>query len=560
MNTWSPPWVEGHTIGDVLRRAAGKFGARDCLIFPQQDYRASYAEFDRQVDAAACGLLAMGIRRGDHFAVWATNWPRWVILQFATARIGCVLAPINPAFRESELAYVLRQSDVRGLALIERFHRSDYFDILAQVCPELTADPPGELHCEQAPRLRYVVSLSDRKRPGMIGWKEFLERGAAVSAEAFTRAQSQPSPRDAVNIQYTSGTTGLPKGAVLTHRSLLLNAYYAGEHQRITERDRICIPVPLYHCFGCVLGTLMAVIRGAAMIFPHEKFRPRETLDSIERYGCTAIYGVPTMFIAQFEDQSFAGRDLSSLRTGIMAGSPCPIELMKRVISEMGAGEITICYGQTEASPLVTQTRTDDSIDLRVGTVGRELPGVELKIVDCLSGQDLADGESGELWARGHCVMRGYYNMPEETAAAIDADGWLHTGDLAMRQPNGYYRITGRLKDVIIRGGENISPREIEEFLYRRPEIEDVQVVGVPDKKFGEEVFVWIRLRAGQSATEAEIREYCRSSLAHFKTPRYVRFVDEFPMTATGKVQKYKLRQRAVKELKREEIARMETA
>ena len=560
MSQWSPPWVEGYTIGNVLRLVARKSGSRDALLFPQRDYRINYAEFDRQVDAAARGLLSLGFRRGDHFAVWSTNRPEWVILQFATARIGCVLVTINPAFRRSELEYALGQSDARGLALIERFKSSDYFSLLDQTCPEFADQAPGELHSEKLPQLRCVISLSDGKLPGMIGWSELLERGRDVTQDAFAQSQLQPVPRDPINIQYTSGTTGLPKGAMLTHRNLLLNAYYAGEHQRLTHRDRICIPVPLYHCFGCVLGTLCAVIRGSAMVFPGESFQPDRTLEAIERHQCTAIYGVPTMFITLLEHETFPHRKLSSLRTGIMAGSPCPIEVMKQVTSRMGASEITIGYGQTEASPLLTQTRTDDSIQRRVGTVGRAIPGVQIRIVDVATGRDLSDGQSGELWARGHCVMRGYYNMPEQTAEAIDRDGWLHTGDLALGEPNGYYRITGRLKDTIIRGGENISPREIEELLYRHPKVEEVQVVGLPDRKFGEEVVAWIRLHAGESATEKEIRAYCKSSLAHFKTPRYVKFVDAFPMTVTGKVQKYKLRQKAIEEFGIEKATPVETA
>lgn len=554
------PWVEGRTIGEALRETAARFGSHDALIFPQRNYQARYAEFDRQVDDAARGLLALGLQKGDHLAVWSTNRPEWVMLQFATARIGCVLVTINPAYRTGELEYTLRQSDATALALIERFKTCDYFSTLGKVCPELAEHAPGELGCERFPQLQWVISLSESKRPGMIGWQELLRRGRAVAPRALAQRESQLDPNDPINIQYTSGTTGFPKGAVLSHRNLLLNAYHAGGHQRLTCRDRICIPVPLYHCFGCVLGTLCAVVRGAATVFPWEQFRPSETLHAIEHFRSTAIYGVPTMFIALLEHESFPRRDLSSLRTGIMAGSPCPIELMERVTSEMGVREITIGYGQTEASPLITQTRTEDSPELRVRTVGRPIPGVEVRIVDPVTGVDVSDSKSGELWARGHGVMRGYYHMPEQTAQAIDGEGWLHTGDLAMRDESGYYRITGRLKDMIIRGGENVYPREIEELLFQHPKIETVQVVGVPDRKLGEEILAWIKLRSGVSATEDEIRQFCKSSLSHYKTPRYIKFVAGFPMTATGKIQKYKIRRQAIKDLGLEEVAKIETA
>ena len=367
-------------------------------------------------------------------------------------------------------------------------------------------------------------------------------------------------PGDATNIQYTSGTTGNPKGAMLSHRNILLNGFYAGQSQRLDHSDRVCLPVPLYHCFGCVLGSLCCMVHGAAMVFPAEGFQPGATLAAIEQERCTAIYGVPTMFIAQFEHEDYPRRDLSSLRTGIMAGSPCPIETMKRVTQEMGAREITIGYGQTEASPLITQTRTDDPIELRVGTVGRPLPGFEAKIVDPETGQDLGDGQIGEFCGRGHGVMLGYYNMPAETAKAIDADGWLHTGDLALREPNGYYRITGRLRDMIIRGGENIYPREVEERLYQHPAVVEVQVVGIPDRRLGEEVLAWVKLKNDHHVTEAELCAFCRQSLAHFKSPRYWKFVDSFPTTVTGKIQKFKIREQAIEDLGLQEVAKIETA
>jgi fatty-acyl-CoA synthase len=512
------------------------------------------------VDEAARALLALGFQREDRFGVWATNWPRWVILQFATARIGVVLVTINPAYRANELKYALQQSEVRGLALIEKFKSTQFFSLVAAACPELADAADGHIRAEQFPHLRHVIALSDPPAPGMIAWEDFTSRAQDVPAARLAQREAELTPEDPINIQYTSGTTGRPKGATLSHRNILVNAWYAGVNQAFTGADRICIPVPLYHCFGCVLGTLCGAVHGAAMIFPAEGFDPGATLRAIESERCTAVYGVPTMFIAQVEHPDYPNRDLSSLRTGIMAGSPCPIELMKRVTTEMGAREITIGYGQTEASPLITQTRTDDAIELRVGTVGRPLPDLEVKVIDPATGATLPDRQPGELCARGHCVMQGYYNMPDKTAEAIDAEGWLHTGDLALREPNGYYRITGRIKDLIIRGGENIYPREIEERLYQHPSVEDVQVVGVPDRKFGEEVLACIRLRQGCTLTDDEVRQFCRAELAHFKAPKYVKFVESFPTTVTGKIQKFVIREQAIQELGLQEAADVETA
>ncbi|HEV3007221.1 MAG TPA: AMP-binding protein [Pirellulales bacterium] len=536
------------TIGAALARTAAAHGQSDALVFPALGLRLSYGELQAQVDTAARGLLALGVGHGDHVALWATNVPEWVVLQFATARIGAVLVTINPAYRPFELKYVLRQCDAVALFLVDRFKSSDYFAMLAEVCPELASAAPGQLRSLAFPQLRWVVALKGSTPGGAISWDDFCRRGQNVRSdlEAIGRALALD---DRINIQYTSGTTGFPKAAMLSHRNLYLNAYYCGECQRLSHADRVCIPVPFYHCFGCVLGTLAAVVHGAAMIVPAESFSPAATLDAIERERATAIYGVPTMFIAQLEDPSFCGRDLTSLRTGIMAGSPCPIEVMRRVIGEMGVGEVTIAYGQTEASPVITQTRADDSLELRVESVGRPLPGVEVKLVDRATGATLGDGEQGELCARGHVVMLGYYNDPQATAAAIDVDGWLHTGDLALRQPNGYYRITGRIKDMVIRGGENIYPREIEEFLFTHPAVEQVSVVGVPDPKFVEELCAWIKLKSGATATEDDIRRHCRANLAHYKVPRYVRFVEQFPQTVTGKIQKFKIREQMVAEL-----------
>jgi fatty-acyl-CoA synthase len=545
--------MDGLTIGQVLAHTVEQHGDHDALVFPALGLRWSYRAFDRAVYEAAKGLLSMGIGRGQHVAIWATNVPEWVILQFATARIGAVLVTINPAYRPFELEYVLRQSDAVALFLVDRFKTSDYHAMLAEVCPELANSVPGDLRCDRYPRLRTVVNLKGPTPSGALSWSEMLDRGRNVDAGELADAAAGLNHSDPINIQYTSGTTGFPKAAMLTHRNLLMNAYYIGDCQRITATDRICIPVPFYHCFGCVLGTLCSVVHGAAMIIPAESFSPTATLDAIEQERGTAVYGVPTMFIAELQDPSFNGRDLSSLRSGILAGSPCPIEIMRQVIDRMGAREMTIAYGLTEASPVITQTRTDDPLELRVETVGRPLPGLEVKVADPASDEALGDNLPGELCTRGHGVMLGYYNDPQATAAAIDAEGWLHSGDVAVRLPNGYYRITGRIKDMVIRGGENIYPREIEEFLFTHPAIEQASVVGVPDAKYGEELCAWIRLKAGAHLTGDDIRQYCKGKLAHYKVPKYVEFVDTFPQTVTGKIQKFKIRESVMERLGLEE-------
>ena len=554
------PWVDGLTIGQVLRETAHRYPEQDAYVFCESGIRRTWSELDRDIDQLARALLALGLRPGDHFGVWATNVPEWVHLQFATARIGVVLVTINPSYRTSELQYTLQQSEVKGVALIDQ-HRSSHFNaMLLEACPEIPTSSPGQLKNADFPNLKWAISLRGECPAGMLSWETLLSRAGETSAADLATIEAGLDAGQPINIQYTSGTTGHPKGATLSHRNIVLNAWYAGLCQKFTHRDRICIPVPLYHCFGCVLGSLCGIVHGAAMIFPAEHFDPAASLRAIEQERCTALYGVPTMFIAQLEHEDYPQTDVSSLRTGIMAGSPCPVELMKRVTQTMGAQEITIGYGQTEAAPLITQTRTDDPIELRVGTIGRTIPGVEAKIVDSATGDDLPDNQAGELCARGHNVMLGYYNMPERTAEAIDSDGWLHTGDLALRMPNGYFRITGRLRDLIIRGGENIYPREVEERLYEHPAVEDVQVVGVPDRKFGEEALAWVKLRQGQAAGEQELRDFCRAELAHFKTPRYWKFVDSFPTTVTGKIQKFKIREQAIEELGLQDVARVETA
>ncbi|HEY2895221.1 MAG TPA: AMP-binding protein [Pirellulales bacterium] len=551
------PWVDGLTMSEVLEQTAQRFADHDALVFPHLDYRASYGQFAADVELAARGLVALGIKPGEHVAIWATNVPEWVVLQFAAARAGAVLVNINPAYRPFELKYVLNQSDSVALFLVAQFKSSDYFAMLAEVCPELATCQPGQLLAADFPKLRHVVALEEQAPAGGITWSHMLAQAEKIpprAVEAIARELTADLP---VNIQYTSGTTGFPKAAMLSHRNLLLNGYYSGLCQNLTADDRVCIPVPFYHCFGCVLGTIASVVHGSAMIVPAESFNPEATLDAIERERATALYGVPTMFIAELQDSTFSGRDLRSLRTGIMAGSPCPIEVMRQVIDPMGARGMTIGYGLTEASPLITQSRSSDPIELRVETVGRVLPGVESKIVDPATGRTLGDNEQGELCARGHGIMLGYYKNPEATAASIDPEGWLHSGDLAVRLPNGYYRITGRIKDMVIRGGENIYPREIEEFLFEHPAVEQAAVVGVPDPKYGEELCAWLKLKAGCECTVDEIRSFCQVNLARYKVPRYVKFVDAFPQTVTGKIQKFKIRELMIAE---HDLAEQETA
>ena len=537
------------TIGDLLDRQAAHFGDRDAFVHVEHGVRYTYAEFRAECNAVAKGMIASGIRKGDHVGIWATNYPEWVVAQFATAKIGAVLVTVNPAYRLHELEYLLRQSDTSTLVLIGRFRTSDYAGMVNELIPELRSSTPGRLSSAKFPKLRQVIYIGEETLPGMLAWNDLRRLGETVSDDELRARQAACHSDDVINIQYTSGTTGFPKGAQLTHLNVVGDARCIAECMKLTEHDRLCIPVPFYHCFGCVLGTLCCVTQGAAMVIPAEYFDPLKTLAAVEKERCTALHGVPTMFIAELQHPEFARFTLSSLRTGIMAGAPCPIEIMKQVVEKMGAREITIAYGQTEASPVITQTRTDDPIELRVSTVGRAIPDVEVKIVDPATGAEVPSGTQGELCTRGFIVMKGYYNMPEATAAAIDSDGWLHTGDLATMDEAGYFRITGRLKDMVIRGGENIYPREVEEFLYTHPKISDAQVFGVPDPKFGEELVAWIRLKEGQTATAEEIRDFCRNRISHYKIPRYIKFVTEFPMTVTGKIQKYKMREAATAEL-----------
>jgi len=533
------PWVDGLTIGQVLAQTARTFPDREALVFPQDGVRMQYSDFAATVRDVAKGLLSAGVKPGEHVGIWATNIPQWVLLQYAAASIGVVLVTINPAYRAFELAYTIAQSDIVALFLTDRFKGSDYYAIFNEVFA----------HSSAFPKLRIAVALKENAPGGFSSWREMIAAGRAIPDSEVDAIAKTLKASDAINIQYTSGTTGFPKAAMLTHRNILMNAWYITQQQAITETDRMCVQVPFYHCFGCVMGSLGSVVRGATMVIPAEYFNPTASLEAVEKERCTILYGVPTMFVAMLQDESFGRRNLKSLRSGIMAGSPCPVEVMKEVIDVMGCRDITIAYGQTETSPVLTQSSVTDPIDVRVQTVGRVLPGVEIQIVDPASGKVLSTGEQGELWARGHGTMLGYYKNPEDTAAAIDRDGWVHTGDLAICRDDGCYKITERLKDMVIRGGENIYPREIEEFLYKHPKVADVQVIGVPDRKYGEELMAWVILKPGEAATEDDLRDYCRGRIAHYKVPRYWRFTDRFPMTVTGKIQKYKMREAAIEEL-----------
>jgi fatty-acyl-CoA synthase len=540
------------TVGGLLDQMAGRFPDNDALISVERDLRYSYREFNDVCRKVAKGLISLGVKKGDHISIWANNVPEWVILQFATAKIGAVLVTINTSYRSAELEYILKQSDSNVLFMVQSFKGTDYVETLFDVVPEFRNSADGFSRSEKLPFLERVVFIGEETPAGMINFNKLYEMAETVDDDTLSTIEAALSPHDVINMQYTSGTTGFPKGVMLTHFNVVNNGYNIGECMRFTEKDRLCIPVPFFHCFGCVLGVMACVTHGAAMV-PVETFSPLLVLQAIEKERCTAVHGVPTMFIAELEHPDFEKFDLTSLRSGIMAGSPCPIEVMKRVIRDMHASEITIAYGQTEASPVITQTRTDDPIELRVATVGRALPEVEVKVVDIETGATLPPGKQGELCGRGYLVMKGYYKMPEETAKVIDAEGWLHTGDLAVMDENGYCKITGRIKNMIIRGGENIYPREIEEFLYTHPKISDTQVYGVPDRKYGEQVMAAIVLKKGVEMTEEEVKEFCREKIAHYKVPYYVKFVDSYPMTASGKIQKFKLREMAIRELQLED-------
>lgn len=528
------------TIGDNLDRTVRRFGGRDALVDVATGRRWTYAQLAAEVDALALGLLDLGIVRGDRVGIWAPNRAEWTLVQYATAKIGAILVTVNPAYRSHELEYVLGQSGIRLLVAAPRFRTSDYAAMIEEVRP-------------RCPGLEFTVLFDGP------GWEALLERGRSGDRAALARAQAALDPDDPINIQYTSGTTGFPKGATLSHHNILNNGYFVGESCGYDERDRVCIPVPFYHCFGMVMGNLACTSHGAAMVIPAPAFDPVATLEAVQAEGCTSLYGVPTMFIAELAAAGFEGYDLSSLRTGIMAGSPCPVEVMNEVIERMGMAEVSICYGMTETSPVSTQTRADDPVERRVSTVGRVGPHLEVKVVDPRSGRTVPRGSAGELCTRGYSVMLGYWGEPEKTAEAVDAEGWMHTGDLAVMDDEGYLSITGRIKDMVIRGGENLYPREIEEFLHGHPDVLDVQVIGVPDPKYGEELMAWVRMREGARPLTAQaVRAYCTGRLAHFKIPRYVHVVEEFPMTVTGKIRKIEMRAMAVRLL--EEAAAAEGA
>jgi fatty-acyl-CoA synthase len=536
------------TIGRAFDATAQRFASRDALIVPLQQVRWSYAELKHRVDLLAAGLLSLGLKPGDRIGIWAPNCAEWAVTQFASAKAGLILVNINPAYRLSELEFCLKKVGCRALITAERLKNSDYLSMLRALAPELDTCAANNLTSARLPLLKLVIRLGRTATAGCLNFEDVMQRGTSSDRERLAQIGVELQPDDAINIQFTSGTTGSPKGATLSHYNILNNGYFVGRGIGLTERDRICIPVPLYHCFGMVMGNLAAIAHGAAMIYPAESFDAARTLEAVDRERATALYGVPTMFIAELESPDFAGYNLSSLRTGIMAGSPCPVEVMKRVISQMNLAEITNCYGMTETSPVSFQTGTHDSFDRRVSTVGRVHPHVQVKIVDA-HGRCVPRGVQGELHTRGYSVMKGYWEDPGKTREVLDDAGWMHTGDLGVIDAEGYANITGRLKDMVIRGGENVYPREIEEFLYRHAKVQAVQVCGVPDVKFGEEVCAWIQLKPGASSTAEEIREFCRNQIAHYKVPRYIRFVTQFPMTITGKVQKFAMREHMIKEL-----------
>lgn len=547
----------GETIPEHFAKVVARFPTREAVVCLSQDRRLTYGELAAAIDQLARGLVACGFSRGDRIGIWSTNNVEWLLLQMATARIGAVLVNINPAYRPQELAYALKRSEVQGCFLIPSFRSSDYVGMLAELLPELKSVPAGQWRSEEFPALRRIVIYSPqdplttlRPHPGFTLWQEVIAQADNITQKQLDEITASLDCDDAINIQYTSGTTGLPKAVVLTHHNILNNGYFSAQAMHFTEKDRLCVPVPFYHCFGMVLANLLCLSVGACIVIPSEHFDDFQVLRAIQAERCTAVHGVPTMFIAELEDPRFSQFDLGTLRTGIMAGAPCAPELLKRVMQEMHCSEILIGYGETEASPLTHLTSRDDTLERRIQTVGTNLPHQEVKVVDVESGKTVAPGQVGEICFRGYHVMKGYYGDPEATAKTIDENGWLHSGDLGTMDADGYVRITGRLKEMIIRGGEKIYPREIEDFLFTHPKVAQVAVFGIPDEFYGEEVMAWIQVHAGEQATEEDIRAYCKEKIAHFKIPKYVWFVDEFPMTVTGKLQKFRMREIAMEKLR----------
>lgn len=532
----------GDAIGRSLDHAVRRWSKREALVSPSHGVRWTWAEFAERVDALAAGFLALGLERGERIGIWSLNRPEWTLTQFAAAKAGLILVTINPAYRLSELEFALKKVGCAAIVSATSFKTSQYVEMLNTLLPELAAAKSGRLQAARLPALRMVIQIGGPAAAGTIPFDEVAHMGGAKHREQLAALGAALQFDDPVNIQFTSGTTGSPKGVTLTHHNILNNGYFTGRAMRLTEQDRICIPVPLYHCFGMVMGNLASVTLGTTMVYPGEGFDPLATLRAVEQEKCTALYGVPTMFIAELDHPEFATFNLKSLRTGIMAGAPCPIEVMKRVNTEMNMREVTIAYGMTETSPVSFQSATDDPLERRVSTVGRIHPHVEVKVVD-VEGRIVRRGERGELCTRGYSVMLGYWEEKEKTGDVLDANGWMHTGDLATIDDDGYCNIVGRIKDLVIRGGENLYPREIEEFLYRHPKIQDVQIFGVADTRYGEELCAWIRVRPGETLTAEEVRAFCDGQIAHNKIPRYVEFVDEFPMTVTGKIQKFVMRE-----------------
>jgi fatty-acyl-CoA synthase len=537
------------TIGDFFEKQVEKNPQRDFMVYPDRNLRFTYKQFDERVNMLAKGLLTLGIVKGDHVGIWAKNVPDWLTFMFATAKIGAVLVTVNTAYKGHELEYVLKQSDMKTLAIIDGYQDVDYIDIIYNLIPELKTQERGKLKSKKFPFLEHVIFVGQEKHRGMYNTNELMLLGKHTDDEELLKVRETLSNHDVINMQYTSGTTGFPKGVMLTHRNILNNGYYIGEKQKFTGEDRLCLPVPLFHCFGIVLGVLAILTHGGTLVML-EIFDPLLALAAVQKEKCTALYGVPTMFIAEFSHPMFELFDLSSLRTGIMAGSPCPIEAMKKVISDMHMKDITIAYGLTEASPVFTQTSVDDSIEKRVNTLGKAQPNIEVKIIDPETGKTLPPNHPGEICCRGYNVMEGYYKMPEKTKETIEEDGWLHSGDIATCDEDGYYTIVGRIKDMIIRGGENIYPREIEEFLHTMSGIRDVQVVGIPDDKYGEIVGAFIVLEDNFTLEEEDVRDYSLKEIARYKVPKHVFFVEGFPLTASGKIMKFKLREQAIELLK----------